>query len=196
MLIGKGVTFDTGGLSLKDAKNMLGMHLDMSGAAMAIAVIGIIAKLGVKCNVIALAPTTENAIGGNATRPGDILISLSGKTVEVTNTDAEGRLILADALTFARRYKPTAVVSLATLTGAIVVALGKRASGLFATDENLANSLVTHGEEAGNRVWRMPLWKEYAADLKSGRADLSNIHVKPDSRRWCNSCGNVPQRVR
>ncbi len=182
ILVGKGVTFDTGGLSLKPSDGMLGMHLDMSGGAVVIHTIAAIAKLGLKKNVIGLVPAVENMPSGGSYRPGDILKTMSGKTVEVLNTDAEGRLILADALTYAEKYNPKLVIDVATLTGAAVVALGERCSAIFSKEQKLLESIIKHGEEAGEYVWPLPLWEEYEEDVKGYFADLSNVHK--DNLRW------------
>lgn len=182
VLVGKGIIYDTGGLSLKPSEHMLGMHLDMSGAAAATAVVIAAAKLGLKRNVVALTPLTENAISATATRPGDILTSLSGKTVEDNNTDAEGRLVLADALTFAKHYKPAFVVSIATLTGAAVVALGKYYSALFTDNRKLRDSLLAAGLETANPLWHLPAGDGYVEELMGKRADVTNISNNPASR--------------
>lgn len=181
VLAGKGVTFDTGGLSLKPSDYMLGMHLDMSGGATVIHAVATIAKLGIKKNVIGLVPAVENTLSGTSYRPGDILTTMSGKTVEVLNTDAEGRLILADALTYAERYNPRLVVDVATLTGAAVVALGERCSAIFTKDKKIQEFTQEIGEKVGEYVWPLPLWEEYEEDIKGYFADLSNIH-KDNSR--------------
>lgn len=182
VLVGKGVTFDTGGLSLKSSDSMLGMHLDMSGGAAVIHAIAAAAKLGLKKDIIGLVPAVENMPSGESYRPGDILKTMSGKTVEVLNTDAEGRLILADALTFAKRYKPKLVIDIATLTGAAVVALGERCSAIFSKDKKIINLLEESGEKVGEYVWPLPLWEEYEEDIKGHFADFSNIHK--DNSRW------------
>lgn len=174
VLAGKGITFDSGGLNLKPSNAIYEMHMDMSGAASVIHTIALAARLKVKKHVIALIPAAENMPSGSATRPGDILTSLSGKTIEVLNTDAEGRLVLADALTYAKRFKPSVVLDSATLTGAAHVALGDYASGLFTKDDELANQLTTLGEEVGDFVWRLPLWDEYEPKVKGIFADLAN----------------------
>jgi len=174
VLVGKGVTFDSGGISLKPGADMDEMKYDMCGAASVIGVIDAIARLKLPIDVVGLVPAAENMPGGDATRPGDVVCSLSGQTIEIINTDAEGRLILCDALAYAERFKPACVIDVATLTGACVVALGKVASGLFANDEDLAGELTRCGEEAGDRVWRLPLWDEYQDLLKSNFADMVN----------------------
>lgn len=175
VLVGKGVTFDTGGISLKPPGTMDEMKFDMCGAASVLGTMQCVTELKLKLNVVGLIPATENMPGGPATKPGDIVTSMSGRTIEILNTDAEGRLILCDALTFAKRYKPDAVVDIATLTGAMVVALGSHATGMFSNDDALAAELVGAGETSADRVWRMPLWDDYDAQLKSNFADMANI---------------------
>lgn len=175
VLIGKGITFDTGGINLKPSDAILGMNQDMSGGAAVIAAIAVVARLGLAKNIVALIPAVENAISGSAYRPGDVLRAMDGTTVEIGNTDAEGRLVLGDALVYARRYKPALVIDVATLTGAAIVALGKRASAVMTRDAELESQLRVLGEESGDRVWPLPLWKEYESDLKSDVADMNNI---------------------
>jgi leucyl aminopeptidase len=175
VLIGKGVTYDTGGLNVKPSGSMHDMHLDMSGGSTVLATIAIAAKLGLKKNIVALVPSAENAISDDAMRAGDIVTSMSGKTVEVLHTDAEGRMILADALTYSERYSPKTIIDVATLTGAALVALGQHASAIMTKDDELSQTLVKLGEESGDLVWPLPLWDEYNASLKSHRADISNI---------------------
>jgi leucyl aminopeptidase len=177
VIAGKGITFDSGGLNLKPSQFIYEMHMDMSGAAAVIATVTLAARLKLKQNVIGLIPAAENLPGNEALRPGDILKSFSGKTIEVTDTDAEGRLVLADALTYAKRFKPAVVVDVATLTGAALVALGHYASGLMTRDDELAERLLTLGETSGDYLWRLPLWDEYEAVLKSPFADLQNLSV-------------------
>ena len=174
-LIGKGITFDTGGINLKSGATMGEMKFDMCGAAcvLGVAKAAIAAKLPV--NLIAIAAAAENMPSGTATRPSDIVTTMSKQTVEILNTDAEGRLVLCDALTYARRFKPRAVVDVATLTGAQVVALGNAASALYANDDDLASAIQNAGETSGDRLWRMPLWDEYQEQLKSTFADMKNI---------------------
>ena len=174
VLIGKGVTFDTGGISLKPRENMANMKYDMSGAAAVLGVFAALPTLELPFRVVGLLPSAENMPGGRAFKPGDILRAMDGTTIEVTNTDAEGRLLLADALCYARRYPSATVVDLATLTGAIRLALGTHAAGLFTPDDALAGQLEAASAESGERVWRMPLWSEYAESLKSDVADLVN----------------------
>jgi leucyl aminopeptidase len=175
VLVGKGVTFDTGGISLKPAANMDEMKYDMCGAASVFGTITAIAQMRLPINVVGIIPTTENMPGGKATRPGDIVTSMSGQTIEILNTDAEGRLILCDALTYAERYKPEVVIDIATLTGACVIALGHVASGLLSNDDKLANELLSASEQAADRAWHLPLWNEYDEQLRSNFADMANI---------------------
>ncbi len=177
VLAGKGITFDSGGLNIKPSTGIYEMHLDMSGGAAVIHSVALAAKLGLKKNVIGLIPAAENMLGNGATRPGDIHTSLSGKTVEVTDTDAEGRLVLADALTYAKRFNPSVVVDVATLTGAACVALGPYANGLMTRDDALASTLLTLSEETGDYLWRLPLWDEYESVIKSDFADLQNHSI-------------------
>ncbi|BAL23961.1 leucyl aminopeptidase [Azoarcus sp. KH32C] len=175
VLVGKGITFDTGGISLKPGAEMDEMKFDMCGAASVLGTFKAIARIALPINVVGIVPTTENMPGGAATKPGDVVTSMSGQTIEILNTDAEGRLILCDALTYAERFKPDCVIDIATLTGACVVALGKIPSGLLANDDNLARELVDCGTVSGDRAWQMPLWDEYQELLKSNFADMANI---------------------
>ncbi len=175
VLVGKTITFDTGGISLKPAENMEQMKADMTGGAEVLATIRAISRLKLPLHVIGLLPATENMPGGRAIKPGDILMTLSGKTVEVQNTDAEGRLILADGLAYATRLKPKAIIDIATLTGACAVALGQFAIGLLGNDESLKRRVQEAGLTAGERAWEMPLWEEYFEQLKSDVADMRNI---------------------
>jgi leucyl aminopeptidase len=175
VLVGKGITFDTGGISLKDPGAMDEMKFDMSGAAAVIATMSVVAELGLPLNVVGLVPTCENMPSGRAIKPGDIVTSAAGITVEILNTDAEGRLILCDALHYARRFKPQAVVDLATLTGACVIALGMHHTGVMANDDALARELVESGLRADDRAWQLPLTEEYGEQLKSNFADLANV---------------------
>lgn len=175
VLVGKGVTFDTGGLNLKSSDHIYEMHMDMSGGAAVIHTIILAAKLGLKKNIIALVPAVENMPSGSSYRPGDILKSMSGKTIEVMDTDAEGRIILADALTYAEKYNPKLVVDVATLTGAAMVALGERASALFTKDERLEKTFRELGEESGEYVWPLPLWEEYEDDIRGTFGDWANL---------------------
>lgn len=175
VLVGKGVTFDTGGLNLKPRDGIYEMHMDMSGGAAVIHVLAALARMKVKKNVIGLVPAVENMPSGSSYRPGDVLKSMSGKTIEVLDTDAEGRIILADALTYAKRYEPRLVVDIATLTGAAMVALGQRASALFTTDHRLEERFRAAGEHTGDFVWPLPLWEEYEEEIKGTFGDLANM---------------------
>lgn len=175
VLVGKGITFDTGGISLKPGADMDEMKYDMCGAASVLGTFKTIAELDLPLNVVGIIPTCENMPDGNATRPGDVLTSMSGQTIEVLNTDAEGRLILCDALTYAERFEPQAVVDVATLTGACVIALGHHASGLFSNQDSLAAELLAAGQEAQDRAWQLPLWDDYQGQLDSNFADMANI---------------------
>ena len=175
VLVGKTITFDTGGISLKPAENMEHMKADMTGGAEVLASIRAAARLKLPLRLISILPVAENMPGGRAMKPGDIVKTLSGKTVEVQNTDAEGRLILADGLAYAMRYKPAALIDIATLTGACVVALGQFAIGMFGSDQTLKEQVRNSGQKAGERVWEMPLWEEYFEQLKSDVADMRNI---------------------
>ncbi len=177
VLVGKGVTFDTGGLNLKPSDHILDMNLDMSGGAAVIHTLALAGKLKLKKNIIGLIPAVENMPSGSSYRPGDILRTMSGKTIEVLNTDAEGRVILADALLFAKQYNPKLVVDVATLTGAALVALGTKASALMTRDEAVAEKLLVLGEESGEYLWRLPLWEEYEAAVKGRFGDVANIPV-------------------
>jgi leucyl aminopeptidase len=179
VLVGKGITFDTGGISIKPAAEMDEMKFDMSGAGTVLGTLKAVAELELPVSVVGLIPTTENMPGGRATRPGDIVKSMSGQTVEILNTDAEGRLVLCDALTYAERYQPSAVIDIATLTGACVIALGHVACGLFANDDALANELLEAADAAYDRAWRMPVWDDYQEQLKSNFADFANIGGRP-----------------
>jgi leucyl aminopeptidase len=175
VLVGKGITFDSGGVSIKPSADMDEMKFDMGGAASVLGTFRALAELKPKLNVVGLIPSCENMLDGLAYKPGDILTSLSGQTIEVLNTDAEGRLILCDALTYAERFKPRAVIDIATLTGACVVALGGVRSGLFATDDALADQLMAAGDAALDPCWRLPLDDEYAEGLKTNFADVANV---------------------
>lgn len=175
VLVGKGVTFDTGGISIKPAPNMDEMKYDMCGAATVLGALQAVSALKLPINVIGVIPTTENMPGGNATKPGDIVTTLSGQTVEILNTDAEGRLILCDALTYCERFDPKVVIDIATLTGAIIVALGNQAAGLFTNHEKLAQELLHASDQTGERLWRMPLWEEFGEGLQSNFADMANV---------------------
>ena len=175
VLVGKGITFDTGGISIKPSADMDQMKFDMCGAASVLGAFRAVAELKAKLNVVGLIPACENMPSGRATKPGDIVKSMSGQTVEVLNTDAEGRLIMADALTYAERYEPQAVVDIATLTGAIVIALGHVASGVFSNSDPLARALIAAGDDAYDRGWQMPLWDDYQEGLASNFADFANV---------------------
>lgn len=175
VLVGKGVTFDTGGISLKPGGSMDEMKYDMCGAASVLGTINAIAKLKLPVNVVGIVPTTENMPDGLATKPGDIVTSMSGQTIEVLNTDAEGRLILCDALTYAAKFNPRYVVDIATLTGACIVALGKVPSAVLGNDETLINSLIASGKTIEDKLWELPLWEEYQEQLDSNFADIANI---------------------
>jgi len=177
VLVGKGITFDTGGLNLKPTNGITGMHRDMSGGAAVIAAITAAAKLTLKQNIVALIPAVENAISGSALRPGDVLTAMNGKTVEIANTDAEGRLVVADALTYAERYTPQLVIDVATLTGAATVAVGKRMAPILTRNKDLQEQLEKIGGLSGDYVWPLPLWEEYEADIQSDVADMLNTET-------------------
>lgn len=181
VLVGKGVTFDSGGINLKPSSSLLGMNMDMSGGAAVIHTMALVAKMKTKKNVIGLIPSVENMVSGKSCRPGDVVRSMSGKTIEILNTDAEGRVILADALTYSLKYNPEVVIDIATLTGAAMVALGERASAIFTEDDELAKDLEKIGEKTGDYVWRLPMWEEYENEIKGTLGDYTNIHNK-DSR--------------
>jgi leucyl aminopeptidase len=175
VLVGKGVTFDSGGISLKPGAEMDEMKYDMCGAASVFGTIQAIAELGLKLNVVGIIPSCENMPSSTATKPGDIVTSMSGQTIEILNTDAEGRLILCDALTYAAKFEPDTVIDIATLTGACVIALGHVASGLFSNQDKLAHELLAAGEQTQDRAWHMPLWEDYQPLLDSNFADMQNI---------------------
>jgi leucyl aminopeptidase len=177
--VGKGVTFDTGGISIKPALNMEDMKYDMSGAAAVLGTFEALGRLKPKVHVVGLIPSTENMPSGTAVKPGDVVTSHLGKTIEIINTDAEGRLILCDALSYARRYRPAAVIDIATLTGAIVVALGHTAAGVMGSDDKLVDEVRAAGERAGERVWPLPLWEDYRELMKSDIADVKNSGGRP-----------------
>ena len=179
VLVGKGVTFDSGGISIKPAQNMEDMKYDMSGAAAVLGTFEVLGRLKPKVHVVGLIPSTENMPSGSAVKPGDVVTSHFGKTIEIINTDAEGRLILVDALSYARRYNPAAVVDIATLTGAVVVALGHIATGVMGTDEALVEELQAAAERADERVWPLPLWDDYRELMKSDIADVKNSGGRP-----------------
>lgn len=175
VLVGKAVTFDTGGISLKPGAGMDEMKFDMCGGASVFGVIAALVELQLPVNVIGVVPAVENMPSGGATKPGDVVTSMSGQTIEILNTDAEGRLILCDALTYAARFKPAAIIDIATLTGACIMALGSHASGLMSNDQSLADALLASGNHSGDRCWQLPLWPEYDQQLKSNFADVANI---------------------
>ena len=175
VLVGKGITFDTGGISIKPAGEMDEMKFDMGGAASVLGTLRAVAQIKAKVNLIGIIPACENMPSGRAVKPGDVLTSMSGQTIEVLNTDAEGRLILCDALTYAERFKPAVTVDIATLTGACVIALGHIRTGLFSADDALAAELLSAGEQSGDLAWRMPLDDEYEEGLKSNFADIANV---------------------
>lgn len=175
VLVGKGVTYDTGGLNIKPSGSMHDMHMDMSGGSSVMAATVAAAKLNIKKNIVALVPVAENAVSAKAMRAGDIIKSHSGKTIEVLHTDAEGRLILADALSYAKRFDPKVIIDVATLTGASMVALGQMASAVLTTDDELRDVLTKLGEESGDLTWPLPLWDEYKKPLTETRADVINI---------------------
>jgi leucyl aminopeptidase len=179
VLVGKGVTFDTGGISIKPAQNMEDMKYDMSGAAAVLGTFEVLGRLKPAAHVIGIIPSTENMPSGNAVKPGDVITSHLGKTIEVINTDAEGRLILCDALSWAKRYRPACVIDIATLTGAIVVALGNTVAGVMGSDDALVDELRQAGDRSGERVWPLPLWDEYRDLMKSDIADVKNAGGRP-----------------
>ena len=174
-LVGKGITFDSGGISLKPGPDMDEMKFDMSGAASVLGTMKAVAEMKLPLNIVAVIPATENMPGGAASKPGDIVTSMSGQTIEILNTDAEGRLILCDALTYVERFDPVCVVDIATLTGACVIALGHIATGLLANSDSLAKELLDAGQEAYDRAWQLPLWEDYQELLQSNFADMANI---------------------
>lgn len=182
VLVGKGVTFDSGGIDIKSSPHAVDMNMDMSGGAAVIHAVTTAARLGLTQSVVGLIPAVENMPSGESFRPGDVLKMMNGKTVEVLNTDAEGRLILADALTYAERYKPELVVDVATLTGAAMGALGTRASAVFSNTESVLKKLPALGEEVGEYVWPFPLWEEFDADIEGVVADMANMSTKVDWR--------------
>lgn len=174
-LVGKGVTFDTGGISIKPAKDMEKMKYDMSGAAAVISAMGVIADLKLKVHVVGLAPAVENNVSENPQRPGDIIRMHNGKTVEVLNTDAEGRLILGDAISYSEKFKPKVIIDLATLTGMCAYTFGDKAIGLMGNDQKLVDKIIKSGQETGERCWQLPLWDEYGEQIKGHHSDLYNI---------------------
>ena len=174
-LVGKGLTFDAGGISIKPAAAMDEMKYDMCGGASVLGTLAACADLDLPINVVGIVPSSENLPDGDANKPGDIVTSMSGQTIEILNTDAEGRLILCDALTYTERFEPAAVIDIATLTGACIVALGDQASGLMANDDKLAAEVLEAGQACGDRAWQLPLWDEYQSQLDSNFADMANI---------------------
>ncbi len=175
VLVGKGLTFDAGGISIKPAAAMDEMKYDMCGGASVLGTLSACARLGLPLNLIGVVPASENLPDGDANKPGDIVTSMSGQTIEILNTDAEGRLILCDALTYSERFKPAVVIDIATLTGACVIALGRHASGLISNDDELSEKLLEAGTSSGDRTWRLPLWEDYQTQLDSNFADMANI---------------------
>ncbi len=180
VFVGKGITFDSGGLNIKPDTSMYEMHMDMTGGAVCIHAVAALARLGIKKNAIALVPAAENMPSGASYRPGDLLKSMSGKTIEIMHTDAEGRVVLADALTYAERYKPKLVIDVATLTGSAMAALGERASAYFTSDAMIGKRVVEIGEDVGEYMWPLPLWEEFEEEIKGTFGDLANIGKK----RW------------
>ncbi len=174
-IVGKGITFDTGGISLKPPATMDEMKFDMCGAASVIGTMQVVSELQLPINIIGVVACAENMPGSKATKPGDVVKTMSGKTVEILNTDAEGRLVLADALTYVERFNPKSVVDIATLTGAVIMALGYSTSGLMSNDEKLAKDLLLAGEKSSDRAWQLPIWDSYQKDLDSNFADMANI---------------------
>ncbi len=179
VLVGKGVTFDSGGISLKPGPQMDEMKYDMCGAATVFGVMKALAESALPINVVGVVPATENLPDGKATKPGDIVTSMSGQTIEILNTDAEGRLILCDALTYSARYEPDVVIDIATLTGACIIALGHLTTALMGNDDELAEDLLNAGQETGDRAWRLPLWDEYQQQIDSPFADIANVGGRP-----------------
>jgi leucyl aminopeptidase len=177
-LVGKGITFDSGGISIKPSENMERMKDDMSGAAAVLTTLQAASQLQIPLHLVGIIPATENLPSGKAYKPGDVLKTLSGQTVEVISTDAEGRLILSDALTYSLRFQPKAIIDLATLTGACVIALGDYVTGLFGNDESLLKQIEGASEKSGEKVWRLPLWDEYFEYLKSDVADFKNVGTR------------------
>jgi leucyl aminopeptidase len=178
VLVGKGLTFDAGGISLKPAPGMDEMKYDMCGSASVFGTIQTIAELGLPINVVGVVPSSENLPDGDANKPGDIVTSMAGKTIEILNTDAEGRLILCDALTYSERFDPDTVIDIATLTGAVIVALGSVTTGLMANNQTLADSLIKAGNDSYDRTWQLPIWDDYQQQLDSNFADMANVGGK------------------
>jgi leucyl aminopeptidase len=179
VLVGKGITFDSGGISLKPGAEMDEMKYDMCGAASVLGTLQAIAEMGLKLNVVGIIPSSDNMPSGTASKPGDIVTSMSGQTIEILNTDAEGRLVLCDALTYAAKFEPDTVIDIATLTGACIIALGHVASGLYSNQDMLAQELLTASEQSQDKAWRMPLWEDYQTQLDSNFADMQNIGGRP-----------------
>ena len=179
VLVGKGITFDTGGISIKPSEAMDEMKFDMCGAASVLGTVLACSQMELEINLVGIIASAENMPGGRASKPGDIITTLSGQTVEILNTDAEGRLVLCDALSYAERFKPAAVIDIATLTGACIIALGHHPSGLMSNHEPLAKKLLKAGQTSGDRVWQLPLWKDYQEQLESNFADMANIGGRP-----------------
>ena len=175
VLVGKGLTFDAGGISIKPSAKMDEMKYDMCGGASVLGTLKACAELDLPINVIGIVPSSENLPDGDAIKPGDIVTSMSGQTIEVLNTDAEGRLILCDALTYCGQFEPAVVIDVATLTGACIVALGNHASGLMSNDDKLAKELIQAGNDSDDRVWQLPIWDDYQGQLDSNFADMANI---------------------
>ncbi|EED35561.1 cytosol aminopeptidase [Luminiphilus syltensis NOR5-1B] len=187
-LVGKGITFDTGGISLKPGPKMDEMKFDMGGAGSVFGTLQAIADMELPINVVGVVAAAENMPSGRATKPGDVVTSMSGQTIEVLNTDAEGRLVLCDALTYVGRYNPAEVVDIATLTGAIIVSLGNVASGVFANDDELAATLVQAGQQCHDRAWQLPIWSDYDKQLESKFADIANIGSGPGAGSITAAC--------
>jgi leucyl aminopeptidase len=177
-LVGKGLTFDAGGISLKPSQGMDEMKYDMCGSASVLGTIQAVAELQLPINVIGVIPSSENLPDGDANKPGDVVTSMSGQTIEILNTDAEGRLLLCDALTYSERFDPDTVIDIATLTGAIIVALGSNATGLMANNQDLADDLLKAGNDSFDRTWQLPLWDDYQKQLDSNFADIANVGGK------------------
>jgi leucyl aminopeptidase len=188
VFVGKGITFDTGGTCLKPSPQMDEMKYDMCGAATVLGLMQTIAELKLPLNVVGLAPCAENMPGSRATRPGDVVTSLSGKTIEILNTDAEGRLILCDTLTYAEKFSPKAVIDLATLTGAAIMTFGNVCNALMGNNQNLINDLLISSDDCNERTWQLPLWNEYQEMLKSNFADLPNIHADAGAKTIVAGC--------
>jgi leucyl aminopeptidase len=178
-VVGKGITFDSGGLNIKPEDGMLHMKNDMGGSAAVMGILQVVAELGLPVHLVGLVPSAENMIAGNSYRPGDIVKTLSGKTIEILNTDAEGRVILSDALFYAQRYDPAAIINLATLTGAVIVALGNFATGVMSTDQPLADAVLAASVASGDRAWQLPLWDDYHEMVKGEVGDLKNLAGRP-----------------